>query len=121
MLKDETLSEKHLLEQGFERPIAIVAYGGVRQANMVIVRKYDLKLDSGTIPKQIDILFVFTLANCEVIQPGVYLSKQIEVKQLQPISKPSERPLLTDKKGYEAGTGKSVSITMRSGHILSGK
>ena len=119
--EDKTLTEKYLLEQGFEKPIAIVVYTGPRQVKSVIVTRYDLKLDDDAVLKKLDILFAFSLAAYEEIKSGIRLNKDIEAQQLQPITKRSDRPHIADKKGYEAGTGKGVRLTMRTGHILSGK
>lgn len=83
--------------------------------------KYEHKIDGQKpIPKLI-VLFAFNFGEYETVSMGIKLNQKVEDQKLKPIKSRSKRPVVATKEEYEAGHQKNIRITMRTGHILSGK
>jgi len=116
------MNEKDLLQTEFEKPIILITYTEPKQIHKSVkVRKYELQVDKDTIVSKIDVLFAFQFKNYQTIRAGIKLNKLVEDKKLEPIPKPKDRPIVATKAEYQAGVGKHVKITMRTGHILTGE
>ena len=116
------MNEKDLLQTEFVKPIVIVTYDGNQLIKeKVKAHKYDLKVDEDTLISKIDVLFAFPFAHYQTIKSGIKLNKKVEAQNLKPILKPKDRPIVATKEEYQTGNGKSVKLTMRTGHVLSGQ
>lgn len=117
----EQFTEKHLLENGFEKPIVLVTYAGnVLIKETVKVLKFDLKIEGQQPTPKLNVLFAFSFGEYDAIRTGIRLNAKVEAEKLQPIRKRAKRPRVATKEEYEKGTDQHVQITMRGGHVLSG-
>ena len=115
------LNEKHLLGKTFEKPIVLVTYqGNVAIQEKVKVRTYDLLIDGKQINK-LEVMFAFPLNQFEQIKESILLKQDIAKKKLKSITRPKDRPKVATCEQYKAGNNKSVNITLRTGHTLTGK
>ena len=120
--KERQFTEKHLFEGGFAKPIVLVT----DEENLLIkekvnVFKYDLRIDGKEVIPKLNVLFAFPFGDFESIQTGVRLNEKIASEKLQPITKKSDRPFVASNAKYKKSIGRNVQITMRTGHVLSGK
>ena len=114
-------TENALLETDFSKPIILITYTGPFQVHSVEVKRYDLITDGKKKVNKLGVSFAFAFEAYEHIRSGIALNKSVEAEKHQPIKPIKKRPVAATKQQYQAGTGKSVRITMRSGHVLSGK
>ena len=120
-MKQNELNEKNLLQTAFTKPTVLVTYdGNVVITEKVKVRTYDLLADGKQVVK-LEVLFAFPLEQFEGIKDGILLKENIAKQKLKSIQKPKDRPHVATNKEYEAGVGKHVKLTMRTGHILTGE
>lgn len=116
------MTEKDLLQTEFEKPIILITYTEPEQIQKSVkVRKYDLQVDADKIVSKIDVLFAFGFAHYQTIKAGIKLNNRVKAQNLKPIPKPKDRPHVATKEEYQAGNGKQVKVTMRTGHILTGE
>ena len=121
-MKQNELNEKELLGNVFDNPIVLVTYeGNVLINEQVKVLKYDLKIDDQKPTSKLNVLFAFPFAQYETIKAGITLNQKVEAQKLKPIKKVSDRPIVATKDEYEAGVGRNVKLTMRTGHGLTGE
>lgn len=121
-LLHQKLTEKSLLKDVFEKPIVLVSYdGNVLATEKIEVFKYDLKIDEQKATPKLIILFAFSFGEYEKVSIGIKLNQKVEDQKLKSIKSRSKRPVVATKEEYEAGHQQNIRITMRTGHILSGK
>lgn len=114
--------EKDYLENRFVKPIMLVTYDGdVLVKEKIKVFPYGHRIDKRKSIHKLDVLFAFSFEEYDAIKVGIKRNKSVAAQKLQPIVKIAERPHVATKQEYRAGERKFVKITMRSGHILSGK
>ena len=119
-MKQNELNEKNLLQTAFTKPTVLVTYdGNVVIDEKVKVRTYDMMVDGKQVLK-LQVLFAFPLEQFEGIKDGILLKENVAKQHLKSIQKPKDRPHVATNKEYEAGVGKHVKLTMRTGHVLSG-
>lgn len=114
--------ERDYLENEFDKPIVLVTYDG----NLIVkekiqVLRYDHKVDGQKATSKLNVLFAFPFEDYENIKTGIKLNKKIEAQKLKLIEKRSERSTVATPEEYLNGVAKNVKITMRTGHVLSGR
>lgn len=116
------MNEKEILQTEFEKPIVLVTYTEPQTIKKSVkVRKYDLQVDKDTMIRKIDVVFAFEFAHYATLKAGIRVNQKVEDQKLIPIPKPKNRPVVATPEEYQAGMGKPVQITMRTGHILTGE
>ena len=120
--REQKLNEYSLLQDVFAGAIVLVTY----EDNLLIeekvkVLKYDLRVDGKEVIPKLNVLFAFPFDDFETIHTGVLLNQKIASEKLQPIPKKSDRPVVASHAKYKKSIGRDMQITMRSGHVLSGK
>lgn len=120
--RDKTLTEKHILEKTFTKPVCLWTYeGGIVVKEDIKVLQFDLSIDDDRILKKVEVLFAFPREAYDDIKKGIKVNKKIEAEQHKPIVKRKDRPaVVSSEREYIKGTGKNVQITLRTGHVLSG-
>lgn len=120
--KDKTLTEKHILEETYTKPVCLWTYeGGVLVEKDLKVLQFDLRIDDGRILKKLNVLFAFSREEYDEIKEGISVNEKIEAQQHKLIEKRKDRPaVVSSERVYTRGTGKVVQITLRTGHVLTG-
>lgn len=121
-VQKRTIDEKKLLTQDFDKPIVLITYSGNQVIKKSVqIKKYDLLIDKETEIPKLSIMFVFPYSQYETIHKKILLNKKVESLNLQMIEKLSDRPKVATPVEYIKGTKKIVTITMRTGHVLTGR